>query len=427
MENLPLSALVDRLKSERRVCVRLAAVRPETDWQAALLDITVGPSPPRWRRQTWLYPRAAFIASTRAGSTVARWFAKQQISIGSVSLGFELHNSVNIERRDSRFVGLFEPLEWSSWNWTVSIQGQHNTTVHDALVADDAPTFYGFQQAASSFFAVAPTTGNNFSGQQIVVREQDESARIDSVRVRPTELVVHVSGNQLHGTYLSLSGDGAARKRLSARTKRVRLPLPTGLEQDAWLALHRDQQLLDRKVLDRQFGGADDGVEVEIDSATRAAVLVSNGEQPNVEFKSQLPDNPHKAMKTVAAFANGAGGSVVFGVDDEDHTIIGLGDAYTHQMLDRLTNLITDWVRPLPHFRSAMVEINGKGVIVLDIAPGDEPPYGVGTDERNVQYYVRRGATTFPASPSNLRALIQARAAAEPPLYFPGAGRRRRL
>jgi hypothetical protein len=299
--------------------------------------------------------------------------------------------------------------------------------VHDALVADDAPTFYGFQQAASSFFAVAPTTGNNFSGQQIVVREQDESARIDSVRVRPTELVVHVSGNQLHGTYLSLSGDGAARKRLSARTKRVRLPLPTGLEQDAWLALHRDQQLLDRKVLDRQFGGADDGVEVEIDSATRAAVLVSNGEQPNVEFKSQLPDNPHKAMKTVAAFANGAGGSVVFGVDDEDHTIIGLGDAYTHQMLDRLTNLITDWVRPLPHFRSAMVEINGKGVIVLDIAPGDEPPYGVGTDERNVQYYVRRGATTFPASPSNLRALIQARAAAEPPLYFPGAGRRRRL
>jgi hypothetical protein len=260
-----------------------------------------------------------------------------------------------------------------------------------------------------------------------MVREQDESARIDSVRVRPTELVVHVSGNQLHGTHLSLSGNGGARKRLSARTKQVRLPLPAGLEQGAWLALHRDQQLLDRKVLDRQFGAAHDDIEVEIDAATRAAVLVSNGEQPTVEFKSQLPDNPRKAMKTVAAFANGTGGSVVFGVDDEDHTIIGLGHAYNRTDLDRLTNLITDWVRPLPHFRSAMVEINGKGVIVLDIAPGDEPPYGIGTDERNVQYYVRRGATTFPASPSNLRALIQARVATEPQLYFPGAGRRRRL
>lgn len=427
MDNLPLSTLVARLRDQRRVCVRLAVTRPETDWQLVLLDITLGQSPPRWRRQKWLYPRAAFIASARAGSTVARWLAKQQISTESVSLGFELHDSVNMERRDSRFVGLFEPLEWPSWNWTVSIQGQHNTTVHDALVAEDAPTFVGFQQAASSFFAVAPTTGNNFSGQLIMVREQDESTRIDSVRVRPTELLVRVSGNQLHGTYLSLSGDGGTRKRLAARTKQVRLPLPTGLEQGAWLALHRDQQLLDRKILDRQFGAADDGVEVEIDATTRAAVLVGNGEQPTVELKSQLPDDPRKAMKTVAAFANGAGGSVVFGVDDEDHTIIGLGDAYTRKNLDRLTNLITDWVRPLPHFRSAMVEINGKGLIVLDIAPGDEPPYGVGTDERNVQYYVRRGATTFPASPSNLRALIQVRAAAEPQLYFPGAGRRRGL
>ena len=42
-----------------------------------------------------------------------------------------------------------------------------------------------------------------------------------------------------------------------------------------------------------------------------------SGESKNIEYKVVVPDKSEKYMKTVVAFANGRGGRIVFGVDDE--------------------------------------------------------------------------------------------------------------
>jgi hypothetical protein len=78
-------------------------------------------------------------------------------------------------------------------------------------------------------------------------------------------------------------------------------------------------------------------------------------------------------------------------------------------------------VRPLPSFDVEIVDVDGFGVIAITVAPGSEPPYGIGTSDRDVRYYVRRAANTFPASPADVRALVQARTAAAPALRFPPA------
>lgn len=148
-------------------------------------------------------------------------------------------------------------------------------------------------------------------------------------------------------------------------------------------------------------------------------VLISGGECATVEFKRQLPGgDPAGAMKTVAAFANGSGGALLFGVEN-DGQIVGLGENHVRQSLDRLTNLISDWVRPLPDFECEMVEVADRCVIVISVEPGRDAPYGVGTSDRDTRYYVRRAGTTFPATPADVRAFVQARVAASAGPYFP--------
>jgi hypothetical protein len=423
MQNLPLSALIDRLEAERHVWLRLAASRPEDDWRLTALEVTIGDCPPTWRRQRWFYPRAAFIASTPAGKTVAGWLTRGRISLRPLALRVDLSNSVHVERRYARFDGVFEALPWSTREWRVNVQGdESNHPLHDELVASDAPAFFNFDLAAAAFFGLPPATNRSFSGRELMVREQDQRARIDSVYVRPTEVVVTVSGCELTGTYLTLGGDGSPRKRLSQRTCQVQLPAPSGLAPAAWLALHRGHELLDRRILDRSWGGKD--FEVEVDASTRVEVLISGGERGNVEFKQQLPgSDPRKVMKTVAAFANGVGGNLVFGIEDEDNAIVGLGDACSHRSMDRLTNLITDWVHPLPDFHIEMAEINGHGLITLKVAPGTDTPYGVGTDTRDMRYYIRRAASTFPAMPYDIQAVVRSRMPKDE-LRFPATRRR---
>lgn len=44
---------------------------------------------------------------------------------------------------------------------------------------------------------------------------------------------------------------------------------------------------------------------------------ILSGESDVLEFKRDVPEQSVKYIKTVVAFANGKGGSLVFGVDDK--------------------------------------------------------------------------------------------------------------
>ena len=48
------------------------------------------------------------------------------------------------------------------------------------------------------------------------------------------------------------------------------------------------------------------------------------GESELLEFKRDVPEQSVKYIKTVVAFANGKGGTIVFGVDDKTHKIVGI-------------------------------------------------------------------------------------------------------
>jgi Putative DNA-binding domain len=423
-ERRPLQALLDRLCAERKVWVRIAANRPLDDWQLSLLEITLAEPPPEWRRQSWVYQRAHFVAAAPSGATVARWFKRGRILTKPIALEITIPDpDVQVERRQSGWIGIFERLPWPSIEWKVHVQDvQNRQMLHDELVAADAPAFLSYDLAAAAFFGVTSTPGGRgFSGCECVVREQDRSARIDSVRVRSTEVRVGVTGEQLGGTLVTLGGSNGQTKRLRRASTEARFPLAGGIAPGSWIALHRSHELLDRRGLDPAWGGLAD-VELEVDPVTEVEVLISGGEIATTEFKRQLPseqrDSIITVMKTVAAFANAGGGTILFGVEN-DGAVNGL-DIDVRSAIDRLTLLIRDWIKPLVDFHPTAAEIEGKTVVLVHVEPGVDTPYGVGTSERRVDYFVRRGGTTFPATPADVRAFVRARLpSTEQQRYFP--------
>lgn len=409
MENRGLVDLVAALAAEPTLWVRVGATCPEESWRLALLEIIAGEPPPAWQENMWRYERALFTALTLSGKDVAGWLEAQNIALESVELGLgDLPTSVQVEQRESRFAGVLEPLPWPTVVWSVRLAEQYAHQLSGELVADSLRPFLDFDQAAAAFFNVPRSMTRGLVAREVVFRAQDRRGRIDSVRVRPTELVVVVKGEALDGATLALGGDrpGPA-EQLAADSGEVHLPLAEPLPPRAWLALHHGHELLDRRYLDAS--GAQYGVEVEVDAPTHLAVLVAAGEGPATEFKRELPTSDIRtAIKSVAAFSNGDGGTIVYGVDDEG-TVVGLDDTSVRKAADRLANLVRDYIRPLPLFDVEALDEAGTRVLLLNVDAGPETPYGVGTNDRNVVYYVRRGATSFPASPADVRAMVHAR------------------
>lgn len=50
------------------------------------------------------------------------------------------------------------------------------------------------------------------------------------------------------------------------------------------------------------------------------------GKYETVEYKVDIPEDKGKYLKTVVAFANGAGGKLIFGVKDNTWEVVGFTD-----------------------------------------------------------------------------------------------------
>ena len=143
-----------------------------------------------------------------------------------------------------------------------------------------------------------------------------------------------------------------------------------------------------------------------------SAALAAAGESDRVEFKSSLrralnpnvPDHviEHAALKTVAAFLNTDGGTLLVGVDDEGQSL-GLdhdGFANEDKLLLHLRNLVANRLSlaAFRHVAFRVVSLSGQRVLRVDVRPSDAPMFlKQGKEE---QFYVRTGPSTTPLSMS---------------------------
>ena len=130
------------------------------------------------------------------------------------------------------------------------------------------------------------------------------------------------------------------------------------------------------------------------------------GESEILEFKRDIPEQSVKYMKTVVAFANGKGGTIVFGVDDKTRKVIGIKKSEVFQKADAIADAIFNSCDPKIRPNINLQEIDKKYIIVVTIPVGMQQPYYIKSMGITDGTFVRIAATTREAERYMLKELV---------------------
>ncbi len=395
------------------------------------LDAIVGPpaEPGGWHAEVWEYDLVTFIAGwvpSRALASALDPVDAQVLQLGPHALTLPvLAGQLTWWRKPSRARYDSLALSWPAKIFDLNLPARpQQQTPPGYLIGDDCPSFFSYDQAFRAFFYgdFAGSPGHNVPFDAAVIRVVTAAAWLERVVITPTHMDVLVRGSDVAGTRVELNGATYRADERVGDSGHVRLPLPDGLPDGSWLYLSRDKQWLDYRAIG-ESGQAElerTGVDIEApdDPDTEIQILLAQGEGQHVEFKSRLPcntvDSKRTVFKTVAAFANGSGGTVVFGIEKDEATVCGLDGIDPLEERDRLIQFTRSTVTPAPVIETRLYDIDGKAVLVLSVEAGPDAPYGIthitpGPKDKPIEFYVRRGATTFPARPEEIRNSILAR------------------
>jgi predicted HTH transcriptional regulator len=124
-------------------------------------------------------------------------------------------------------------------------------------------------------------------------------------------------------------------------------------------------------------------------------------EGPECEWKERLP-RPERIAKTLAAFANGCGGSLWVGIRDSGEAV-GVSDPTIVELTLRI--VAEELVRPFPELEFRRHLWRGRTLVELRIGADTRRPFAALTPEGELRVYVRDGSSTRPAAAHTVRAM----------------------
>ena len=114
---------------------------------------------------------------------------------------------------------------------------------------------------------------------------------------------------------------------------------------------------------------------------------------------------PKSWCKSVSAFANGVGGFLIFGIDNEGH-IVGIDNPEADA--EKISEIIKARLDPIPEFRLKFEKVNDRILIILNIISGEDTPYYYSADGI-LEAYVRVGNESVKATAVEQKRLIMKR------------------
>jgi predicted HTH transcriptional regulator len=123
--------------------------------------------------------------------------------------------------------------------------------------------------------------------------------------------------------------------------------------------------------------------------------LIKSGETTTVELKVAAP-RPVEMAERLCGMANAQGGIMIIGVEDAQHTIVGVPDERMAMTVDTILRAARQNIKPvlvLDPPEPEVYMIDGKQVVVATVPPSRGPIYQSGG-----VCWVRRGTHTVPLS-----------------------------
>ena len=132
-------------------------------------------------------------------------------------------------------------------------------------------------------------------------------------------------------------------------------------------------------------------------------ILKLIGEATTYDKKEKIERNKPKSwLKSVSAFANGEGGTFIFGISDNNE-IIGLTNA--EDDAEFISETIKTKLDPIPTIDLKFKELNGKKLIFLYVNEGQETPYYYIGDKQRLAY-IRIGNESVVTDRIQLKQLV---------------------
>ena len=121
------------------------------------------------------------------------------------------------------------------------------------------------------------------------------------------------------------------------------------------------------------------------------------------DFKLKLEEKKPKSwLKSVSAFANGLGGSLFFGIDN-DGEVKGLDNV--QHVCETISTKIRDYMDPLPEVEMIPQTVDGHNVLQVKVSSGNYTPYYYIGDGQRVAF-VRVGDESIPATAEQMVRLV---------------------
>ncbi|MDR0523117.1 MAG: putative DNA binding domain-containing protein [Candidatus Methanoplasma sp.] len=131
---------------------------------------------------------------------------------------------------------------------------------------------------------------------------------------------------------------------------------------------------------------------------------IAGGESNLVEFKRELPSDSRGYLKTIIAFSNTAGGSLLIGVSG-DGAVCGVPEDRVQRIRDSIADSISSACEPVPLFNIKTYSIDGKTVLAVTVYPGEDRPYHFRNTPPEKTCFVRKDKITRLADASRYREL----------------------
>ncbi|HLD16761.1 MAG TPA: ATP-binding protein [Coxiellaceae bacterium] len=131
--------------------------------------------------------------------------------------------------------------------------------------------------------------------------------------------------------------------------------------------------------------------------------LINKNEGKTLEFKKTVDSK--SLVKTVVAFANTAGGSIVIGLEDGTKSIVGVENVLEQE--ERIASLIADTIKPLLIPDIEITSYRERALIIIKVphTVGSEPYHILANGQKVV--YIRMGSTNRKADIETLEALYR--------------------
>jgi hypothetical protein len=238
------------------------------------------------------------------------------------------------------------------------------------LIDLSAPYYPSLGHVLSDIFGIRVQGWTNYLRGQVAVILPDFRARISKLTVAlayvraDLECIFSQPSKLILKAYAENRNGRLAQETIQVQELAVQLDLPDrpSLVSMALLCASTGD-VLDEKVFQEGVSWRQPNVVVE-PVAPEVEQLLLTGEGETVEFKEKLDTNSLRLVKTATAFANTSGGTIVFGVDD-DQRVVGCD---IRGMADTITNILRSRCDPPPNFTTKVVKYEDKELFFVQVA-----------------------------------------------------------